>query len=338
MSGSDIVGRKQYVAGVQHERFTIARAELERTIQRDDILSLWGLVPIERRMRRRLLESNRPHVDKTAFRHARFPDVRRSVGPDVKLYRAYHRDGLSAATPNPLSAMPHESATQQFVVASAYPDPPFDVVENGELTGFDVELMRAICALLRRSMQPVRYTGDDFNAIFDGLRDGRYDAVISGTTITPERAEHVLFSDAYLEFGQAVAVSAKRVADIRTTADLRGSIVGIQKGNTSDAVARALLADGIIASIHYYAYDAIETALDDLEAEKTGAVIKLTPVLHRLIASRPSLRVALEVPTHERLGIAVAKTNSGLRDEINGALRALQADGTISALRTRWNC
>ena len=35
-----------------------------------------------------------------------------------------------------------------LVVASAYPDPPFDLIENGSASGFDIELMRAICAQL----------------------------------------------------------------------------------------------------------------------------------------------------------------------------------------------
>jgi len=56
-----------------------------------------------------------------------------------------------------------------LIVASAYPDPPFDLIENGSASGFDIELMRAICAQLRLALQPVRYSGGDFNGIFDGL-------------------------------------------------------------------------------------------------------------------------------------------------------------------------
>ena len=72
-----------------------------------------------------------------------------------------------------------------LIVASAYPDPPFNVMENGAATGFDIELMRAICAQLELTLQPVPYSGDDFNGIFDGLAKGSCDAVISGATITP---------------------------------------------------------------------------------------------------------------------------------------------------------
>jgi len=37
-----------------------------------------------------------------------------------------------------------------LIVASAYPDPPFDLIDNGSASGFDIELMRAICAQLGR--------------------------------------------------------------------------------------------------------------------------------------------------------------------------------------------
>jgi ABC-type amino acid transport substrate-binding protein len=44
-----------------------------------------------------------------------------------------------------------------LIVASAYPDPPFDIVESGAESGFDIELMRAICRQLGVTLRPVRY-------------------------------------------------------------------------------------------------------------------------------------------------------------------------------------
>jgi polar amino acid transport system substrate-binding protein len=223
-----------------------------------------------------------------------------------------------------------------LVVASAYPDPPFDIIEGGAPGGFDIELMRAICAHLGLTLRPERYSGDDFNGIFDGLVQRSYDAVISGTTITPERATKVLFSDAYLEFNQGVAVNRERTPKVASTADLRGLTAGIQSGNTSDAVAKRLLAEGILAGIKYYAYHGIATALDDLEAGRIGLVIKLFPVISWLTKDRPRLAVPLQVPTHEKLGIAFAKDNVALRDAVNGAMMTLRGNGEFARLETRW--
>jgi len=224
----------------------------------------------------------------------------------------------------------------RLIVASAYPDPPFDLIENGSASGFDIELMRAICAQLGLALQPVRYSGGDFNGIFYGLAKCSYDAVISGTTITPERSAVALFSQPYLEFNQGVAVNRRSTPKVASLGDLRGLTAGIQSGNTSDFVAKRLLADGVIANIKYYPYHGIATALDDLEAARIGLVIKLHPVISWLVKDRPALAVAIEVPTHEKLGIAFAKQNEALCEAVNGALATLRDNGEFARLEARW--
>jgi polar amino acid transport system substrate-binding protein len=223
-----------------------------------------------------------------------------------------------------------------LIVASAYPDPPFDLLEEGSPSGFDIELMRAICSQLDLALRPVRYSGDDFNGIFDGLANGNYDAVISGTTITPERTAVALFSEPYLEFNQGVAVNRQLTPNVGSLGDLRGLTAGIQSGNTSDFVAKRLLAEGAIASIKYYPYHGIATALDDLAAGRIGLVIKLFPVISWLVKNRPQLAVALQVPTHERLGIAFAKQNRPLCEAVNRAVATLRNNGEFARLQARW--
>ena len=95
-----------------------------------------------------------------------------------------------------------------------------------------MELMRLMCDDLGLSLRPVPYSGDDFDGIFAGLEYGNYDAVISGTTITPEREKMALFSAPYLQFDQGLAVNVGRNPKIKTFDDLRGLVVGIQVGNT----------------------------------------------------------------------------------------------------------
>jgi polar amino acid transport system substrate-binding protein len=217
-------------------------------------------------------------------------------------------------------------------VASAFPDPPFEVEPE---TGFDAELMQKICAALGLTWQLVKYAGQDFDGIFDGLgRD--YDAVISGTTITPARQKVALFSTPYLVFNQGVAVSTARHPGIRSVEGLKGLTVGIQRGNTSDNVARKLLAEGIIAGIRYYPYAAIRTALNDLAGGAIGAVIKLHPVLTELVKGHAGLSVVCDVPTHEEIAIAVASGNSALRDAIDAEQAKLMADPWFAMTKAKW--
>ncbi len=223
-----------------------------------------------------------------------------------------------------------------LTIASAYPDPPFDVSAGDYRSGFDIELMRHICAMLNLRLRTVAYTGGNFNGIFDGLERREYDAVISGTTITPERAQMVLFSQPYLEFGQGVAVNRAAHPHVRSVGDLKGCIAGIQQGNTSEIPARKLVAEGILASIRFYPYDGILHALADLEANRIGCIIKLHPVITELVKNRPALYVPLEIPTHEKLGIAFEKDNARLCEAVNTALAALTKSGTLEALKRRW--
>jgi ABC-type amino acid transport substrate-binding protein len=220
-------------------------------------------------------------------------------------------------------------------VASAYPDPPFELADGSE-NGFDIDLMRATCAHLGLQLQRQRYLADNFDDIFDGLKSGTCDAVISGTTITTDRAAIVQFSEPYLEFNQGVAVNPERTPKASSESDLHGLTAGIQVGNTSDFVARRWVAAGVIAGIRYYPYDGIQTALSDLEAGSIGLVIKLLPVISWLIKSRPKLAVSMQVPTHEQLGIAFAKDNTKLCDAVNGVLHALHNDGEFEKLKARW--
>jgi ABC-type amino acid transport substrate-binding protein len=223
-----------------------------------------------------------------------------------------------------------------LIIQSAYPDPPFDIMKDGVATGFDIDLMRAVCARLSLTLRPIAYEGDAFNGIFAGLAAGTCDAVISGTTITPERAAIVMFSNPYLAFNQGIAVNRRVTPNVASTADLRGLTAGIQKGNTSDFVARRLLAQGDIAAIRYYPYHGIETALDDLEAGRIGLVIKLFPVISWLIKDRPTLAVAMQAPTHEHLGIAFAKHRGDLCGAVNTAIQALRENGELARLQAAW--
>ena len=223
-----------------------------------------------------------------------------------------------------------------LTILSAYPDPPFQLMKNGIATGFDTELMRAVCRRLSLELRPLCYDGEDFNDIFNGLARGTCDAVISGITITPDRAAIVRFSRPYLQFNQSIVVNRRMTPNVSSTADLRGLTAGIQKGNTSDIVAKRLLAQGDIAAIKYYPYHGIGTALDDLEGGRIGLVIKLFPVTSWLTRDRPNLAVVMQVPTHEELGIAYAPDRADLCNAVDTAIEALHRTGEFAKLQAAW--
>jgi polar amino acid transport system substrate-binding protein len=221
-------------------------------------------------------------------------------------------------------------------VGAALPDPPFEFMTGDVPTGFDIALMKQIAQRLGREWQLVPYTGADFNDIFGGLYTGTYDCIASGTTITPEREQIVDFCAPYVVSGQSLVVDSNRHPNVHGIADLRGLVIGVQHGNTSQPVAEKLVAERRAARVRVYAYDEIEKALNDLSTGGCDVFMKLAPVTEWLVRDRPQLKVVETGITHERLGICVAKGNTTLRNAIGNAQAALMADGTLAALIKQW--
>lgn len=222
-----------------------------------------------------------------------------------------------------------------LTVGAALPDPPFELIEDGSPTGFDVGLMQAVAADLGLAWRLRRYEGADFNAIFAGLgRD--WDCVASGATITPERERVARFCAPYLVSGQALVADPDRNPGLASLDDLAGRTLGVQQGNTSQPVAERLKAEGRVGAVRVYPYHAIETMLDDVEAGRIDAAMKLGPVLAWLVRDRPALKVVAEGLTEERIAVAVAPGNAALGAAIDGAQARLQASGALAALAGRW--
>lgn len=231
---------------------------------------------------------------------------------------------------------PTEVAAPPLRVGSALPDPPFEFAAATGPAGFDVALMQRIAASLGREWQLVRYVGADFNGIFAGLEEGRYDCIASGTTITADREQVADFCAPYAVSGQSLVVDRSRHPNVRGVADLGGLVIGVQQGNTSQPVADRLVAEQRAARVRVYAYDEIGQALDDLSTGGCDAFMKLAPVTAWFVRGRPQLRIVQTGITSERLGICVRRGDRDLRAAIDRAQAALARDGTLEVLIGQW--
>jgi polar amino acid transport system substrate-binding protein len=223
-----------------------------------------------------------------------------------------------------------------LAVGAAIPDPPFELLQDGAPAGIDIALMRAICADLGLEWRLVRYGGADFEGIFGGLADGSFDCIASGTTITAGRQAKADFCRPYLVSGQSLVCNVARTPAIRSIGDLAGSVIAVQRGNTSQPVAERLKAEGKVAEVRIYPYDAIGSMLDDLEAGRIAAIMKLAPVMHWLTRDRPDLRVVEEGITTETLAVSVRRGNDALRQALDAAQARLAAQGVLDRLLATW--
>src|SRR5690554_2616863 len=119
---------------------------------------------------------------------------------------------------------------------------PFEYVgaENGELLGFDMDLIRAIGQTLGLEVQIDNISWD---GLIPALLNNNYDAVIAGVTITPERQANVNFSNPYFESVLTI-VTKENVTNIASLADLTGKIAAVQISTTGDFTASDLQDEG----------------------------------------------------------------------------------------------
>ena len=125
----------------------------------------------------------------------------------------------------------------RFVTEDDYP--PFNfALPDGSLTGFNVELARALCEELKISctIQPRRW-----DTLVPALTDNRADAVIASMASTPERRAEIDFTAPYYRTpGRFVSArEATGLDDVRPET-LRGKIVGVQAGTAHEAFLRDL--------------------------------------------------------------------------------------------------
>jgi polar amino acid transport system substrate-binding protein len=204
------------------------------------------------------------------------------------------------------------------------------VDDNGDLVGFDIDLINAVAEEAGFEVE-IRNTAWD--GIFAGLANGAYDAVISSVTITDERKAAMDFSIPYINAGQILIVRSG-TAGVDSLEDMAGRKVGAQMGTTGDFAIQET------AGVERRAYDEIGLAIEDLINGNIDGVVCDSPIAADFVLNNPSyagkLMIVGEPFTEEYFGIAVRKGNTEVLEAVNRGLEAVIADGTRDELIEKW--
>lgn len=213
----------------------------------------------------------------------------------------------------------------RFAMSGMYK--PFNYIQDGELVGFDVEIGKALAQ--RMGMKPVPVT-NPWETIIQGLKAGRYDAIIGSMAITEKRKEQVNFSRPYYRSGAQIFVQEGNTA-IQGPDELKGKKIGVVKASTFRDVALKLTdQDKVIG------YDSDVIALQDLETGRLDAVI--TDQVVGLAAMKEGLKIKdVGKPLYvDEMAIAIRKEDIQLLEDINKALNEIIKDGTYQVISEKW--
>ena len=224
-------------------------------------------------------------------------------------------------------------------VASGVSFPPMEFFANDNKTvlGFDADLGKALGDVLGVEF---RFENTNFDGIIGGLNAGRYDLSLTSMIDKKERQATVDFVD-YLKSGVTFMVKKGNSEGLRSTLDLCGKTVAVEKASTGDLVAGDISTECTKAgkpALTKQPFPVQASAVQALQSGRADAVLALDLTLAYTVKQDPN---SFEIPAKPfgalPIGIPVPKSDSQLRDAVQAALVKVQESGTYDELLAKWN-
>ena len=210
-----------------------------------------------------------------------------------------------------------------FGISAEYP--PFEFIQQGVLKGFDIDLARLIAKQLNKE---AIFENMQFSTILPATQSGHVDAAISTITITLEREKNFDFSISY--YVESLAMVYADNAPIAKASQLPGKKIACQLGTTMEVWLKEHAPHTEIIT-----FDSNPQAIEALKAGHVDGVF--IDGVQATIFSKKNVNLSYSMLAQSDTGYGVAvKKGSPLKDEINAALKALENNGELSALKKKW--
>jgi octopine/nopaline transport system substrate-binding protein len=245
----------------------------------------------------------------------------------------------------------------KVVIATEGAFAPYNLVRpDGQLDGFEIELGRDLCARLKLQCE---FIVSDWNSIIPGLQAGKFDAIMSGMSITPKRLEVIDFSLPYTQAPSTFAVmkdgpmanlpdTGKRVSlDDKAATEavvkdlapaLKGHIVGVQVSTIQADVLNTYF-KGLV---DIRTYGKTEEHDLDLQARRVDLVMASTNYFVSTLSKPGGEQMKLAGPLFvggplgKGSAIGLRKGDTDLKALFDKAILAAEADGSMKVLAIKW--
>ena len=224
--------------------------------------------------------------------------------------------------------------TKTFIMGIDPEYPPFSYLgDDGNYTGFDVEICQAVCDLLGWEMQIFGVNWDEKLVQLDSME---CDCVWSGMTILDSMKEAgYVISEPYYDNTQVLVVKAD--AGYAASSDLAGKTVAVQLGTSGESL---LAEDGDLADLAatfegVLTCDSFLKCFTELEGGAVDAVFVDMPVAASYVADHAGLAIIDENLGAEQYGIAFRSGDAELCAAVDGAVQELVANGTYAEIASK---
>jgi len=213
--------------------------------------------------------------------------------------------------------------------------PPFNYIEAGQLTGFDVDIARALC---ERAQLECEFVTQDWDGMIPALLAHRIDAIVASMSITEERKKQIDFTAKYYGTqAKFAATKADRITDTSPAA-LAGKVVGVQGSTTHQNLIQARY-----PGVTLRTYATVDDACEDLAIGRIDLVLSDKVLLGswlKLSSAAACCELVGEDINDPLLGqgvgVGLRKNDTALRERLDAALAAILADGTWRTINDKY--
>ena len=240
---------------------------------------------------------------------------------------------LALTTSFLLASCSNENSKIIVLTSSGYE--PYEMVDDqGNLIGFDIDLMNAIAEEMGIEIE---YRDVNFDGIIASLQTYKADIAIAGITPTKEREKVIDFSNIYFNelSGLENFILLKKDMTYTSLEDLTGLTLSAQIGTVQAEILNEL------STIYNFSVELRNTntqLLEEIKSNNIDGILVESLVADSIVDNNDFItKNKLNYVSEATLGNAIALAkNSKYKEDINKALTTLNENGKIEELINKW--
>jgi len=204
--------------------------------------------------------------------------------------------------------------------------------KQGNLTGFEIDVARK---LAKDMGVKIEFVPTAWSGIIPALLTGKFDVIIGGMGITPQRNLKVNFTIPYDYSGMSMVAHKKKAKGFSSLADFnkKNVTIAVRMGTTAEQAARKHMPNATLKL-----FENESQALQELNLGRVHAVVSSAPmpVFHALKYPDKLFIPIQENFTKEPIGFAIKKSDHDALNYLNNWIINMHAQGFLKEKKAYW--